>query len=379
MVEQPVERWRPGDAGDALVAVSNGWRADCLVELDHGRLGAYYVHQRPARELVLTAVLDRRLEPIASARRDLRTVGLVPGGAVVASRTAAGEWVLVVPLGVATAALWIISGAEVSADLDELTRAAERVRTMLFDGVDPYELDATLLHDCLAAGGALHPHLVAASRKHRLLALQADVSSPELLRLALMRTGLVRLSATTLGNAVMVLLADDADVRASAMEMLAAVTRQGLHVRGILSEALPAGKAVGRVREQLLVWLPMVERGALASAEAANSGFLLEQLRAPLAAAAALAKDPLANLDTASSRGVDFRHSLLCWLDAHGDFQRAAERDGVHINTMRYRVRRALELLGTDLADATERLEVHLRLRLTAPGISAVNTAMPAG
>jgi DNA-binding PucR family transcriptional regulator len=47
-----------------------------------------------------------------------------------------------------------------------------------------------------------------------------------------------------------------------------------------------------------------------------------------------------------------------------GNVAAAAERLGVHPNTLRYRLRRAVELSGLDLGDADERLVTELQLRL---------------
>jgi DNA-binding PucR family transcriptional regulator len=66
--------------------------------------------------------------------------------------------------------------------------------------------------------------------------------------------------------------------------------------------------------------------------------------------------DPLA--------GTDLGRSLLAYLDAFGDVRSAAAGLHVHPNTLRYRVRRACELSGLDLADPDQRLVAQLQLRL---------------
>lgn len=65
-----------------------------------------------------------------------------------------------------------------------------------------------------------------------------------------------------------------------------------------------------------------------------------------------------------AEHGTRFAHSVLAYLEAFGEVRAASEQLHVHPNTLRYRVRRAADLGGFDLADPTERLSVHLQLLL---------------
>jgi hypothetical protein len=56
--------------------------------------------------------------------------------------------------------------------------------------------------------------------------------------------------------------------------------------------------------------------------------------------------------------------TLRSYLDHLGDVSAAAAHLGVHPNTFRYRLRRAVETAGLDLADPVERLVAHLHLHL---------------
>jgi sugar diacid utilization regulator len=56
--------------------------------------------------------------------------------------------------------------------------------------------------------------------------------------------------------------------------------------------------------------------------------------------------------------------SLLAFLDAFGDVRAAADRLHIHPNTLRYRIRRAVEVSGITLDDPAERLLAQLQLRL---------------
>lgn len=65
-----------------------------------------------------------------------------------------------------------------------------------------------------------------------------------------------------------------------------------------------------------------------------------------------------------AEHGTGLARSLLAYLDAFGDVRAASDRLHVHPNTLRYRVRRASEITGIDLADPAERLNAHLQLLL---------------
>jgi hypothetical protein len=60
------------------------------------------------------------------------------------------------------------------------------------------------------------------------------------------------------------------------------------------------------------------------------------------------------------------RETLRAYLDCSGNVAEAARRLGVHANTLRYRVGRAVELSGLDLDDPDERLVTELQLRMPA-------------
>ena len=70
--------------------------------------------------------------------------------------------------------------------------------------------------------------------------------------------------------------------------------------------------------------------------------------------------------------GTAFAETLRVYLECWGDAAGAARRLNVHANTLRYRVRKLVELSGLDLQDADERFVTELQLRLhahrTGPG-----------
>ncbi|MFD8540254.1 PucR family transcriptional regulator [Streptomyces rubrogriseus] len=64
------------------------------------------------------------------------------------------------------------------------------------------------------------------------------------------------------------------------------------------------------------------------------------------------------------AHGSEYGASVGAYIDAFGDTGTAAQRLNVHPNTLRYRLRRARELFGVDLADPTLRLLADLGMRL---------------
>ncbi|MFE7041279.1 PucR family transcriptional regulator [Streptomyces atratus] len=66
------------------------------------------------------------------------------------------------------------------------------------------------------------------------------------------------------------------------------------------------------------------------------------------------------------AHGTEYSASVAAYLDAFGDTGTAARRLTVHPNTLRYRLRRARELFGIDLADPTVRLLADIGLRIAA-------------
>lgn len=66
--------------------------------------------------------------------------------------------------------------------------------------------------------------------------------------------------------------------------------------------------------------------------------------------------------------GTSYRESLCAFFTATGDVAAAARTLNVHANTLRYRIKRAVELFGLRLDDEDEQIALWLQLRLAAPG-----------
>lgn len=69
-------------------------------------------------------------------------------------------------------------------------------------------------------------------------------------------------------------------------------------------------------------------------------------------------------LQSDRDRDTHYVDTLRAFLDRFGDVINASADLGVHPNTFRYRLRRALDTAGIDLDDPVERLMAHLQLQL---------------
>jgi DNA-binding PucR family transcriptional regulator len=118
-------------------------------------------------------------------------------------------------------------------------------------------------------------------------------------------------------------------------------------------------------RRQVDAALPLVPVGTACSVSDVRAAAVVRHLGESLADLPDLGRDPLAALlEHDAQRGTCFTEALAAWLDAGCDVVRATEGLGWHGNTMRYRLRRAFDLLGTDFRDDPDaRLAVHVQLR----------------
>lgn len=76
---------------------------------------------------------------------------------------------------------------------------------------------------------------------------------------------------------------------------------------------------------------------------------------------------PLLTYD--AEQGTDLVHTLRVFLECSSSPTRAARALHVHVNTLRYRIGRASELLGVDLTEFTEQLDVYLALSAGHPHV----------
>jgi hypothetical protein len=264
------------------------------------------------------------------------------------------------------------------------------VRVLLFNHNSDFPSDLPRgLDDVLAA---LRGHRLASSAAATLLGLVDGEVGPE---------GLVPLDFPVGGARLVAVrpvrpagLVDDLSRR---RDIVAAVHRTG-HVAALVRD-VPRGVADDRALRQAIrlcvevarspaggpagistriddvASLPAAWRDALDAADlAADTGqrwlsaddvwaiLTLRRLRTAVSTAlpAAQPLHRLASYDT--SKGTDLARTVLIWLDSNQDTARAAQRLSLHPNTLRYRLRRAEEVGGLDLDDASQRLVAHLAL-----------------
>ena len=81
---------------------------------------------------------------------------------------------------------------------------------------------------------------------------------------------------------------------------------------------------------------------------------------------------PLLDYDRRTDAGLT--DTLREFLATGGSWNRTAESLHVHLNTVRYRIKRVEELLGRDLSSTSDRLDVYLALQ-SIPRSSATGAA----
>ena len=84
-------------------------------------------------------------------------------------------------------------------------------------------------------------------------------------------------------------------------------------------------------------------------------------------------------LDYDADHGTELVRSLRVFLDCSGSWTKAAEAMFVHVNSLRYRMRRVEELTGRDLGSLADQAALLLALRLADPAVPARGSAPPPG
>jgi hypothetical protein len=76
-------------------------------------------------------------------------------------------------------------------------------------------------------------------------------------------------------------------------------------------------------------------------------------------------------LDYDAGHGTELVRTLRVFLDCSGSWTKAAEAMFVHVNSLRYRMRRVEELTGRDLGSLADQAALLFALRLAGPGVLA--------
>lgn len=160
--------------------------------------------------------------------------------------------------------------------------------------------------------------------------------------------------------------------RAEAMaQRLVARAATGLRVSVRASVGLPVTSIgqVGRSRHEAdLVLLLLANRPTdtpvLSALDARSSLALLELAQVFRDSPRLQSQQARDVLEFDQRRGTDYAKTLRTYLDCARDSATTAERLSVHQNTLRYRLRRAHELFGVDLANPEDTLTLWLGLRV---------------
>ncbi|MGK4580602.1 PucR family transcriptional regulator [Kitasatospora sp. HPMI-4] len=161
-----------------------------------------------------------------------------------------------------------------------------------------------------------------------------------------------------------------ATVRSWAQEVVAAAGEHlGIRLRAAIGSTVDGLAAVPESRAQADRILDAMGRGGVDLDVAAlidvQAEVLVSEVLALLQDRQGL-RDPrlLALTEYDRRHGTRLAESVLAWLDAFGEVRVAADSLHIHPNTLRYRVRRAEQLTGIDLAQPQQRLLAMLQLRL---------------
>ena len=339
--QQPIETvvGQVASCAEDLAALVGG----CLVESADGRLVTHRITGPDVAPAVLSALLAGDTRPLQASLTRPRTTCLLPSGPVVEGTLGdSAQRIAHVRLR-SGGSIWLLPATDRPLALERVLPAVQRLDELLVCSADD--------------GGDVTPWLdgeeeLPAELAGRTLRL-ARVDAPGVPLHALLR-------AITCGpavrhrGAVYVVLADRALPEPELDRPMRVVV------------SAPTTDLV-RARRQVDAALPAVPLGSCRTVAQVRSTVVLRHLAGALASLPDLGEDPLAELIAHDDRrGGDLAGTLLAWLDAGGDVVRTAELLGVHSNTLRYRLRRIGELVGTDLRyDAAIRLELHLRLAST--------------
>lgn len=113
--------------------------------------------------------------------------------------------------------------------------------------------------------------------------------------------------------------------------------------------------------------------GAAPAYDESWDDIVLRRLRIATRVGRAPQRGPIAELRRHdAARGTRYVDTLRAWLAAQGDLPEAAERLGVHENTVRYRLRKMSELTVLDLTDGRKRLAMTIELAATDDDTTAL-------
>lgn len=353
----------------------------CLIEAADGRLVGHHLLSTSVPTCVTEAVLAKSILPVQRASGQRTTFGLVPGGPV--QRVAVDGWPgpgYVVPLLAAEVAIgwwWLLCGSKRRVSTDNLARGAQALARSAIVGDDETATDSEVL-SVLWSADPNHCHSpILRSAQLWVVAVVGPDSVPTIQVLRAVRRAAAGMTAKPVAHTavqhdgvIYLLLGTAAAVDAVAINkhIEAVVGSAGdllrCPLRASLGGSVATADQLPTVRAKADLALQVAPCGRCVTFESVRPAIVLARTAAALEEIPCAQHDPVRELLAYDVR----RHSelapaLLGWLDAHGDVVLVAAVLGVHHNTLRYRLRRATEVANVDLSDASQRLELHLRLR----------------
>jgi hypothetical protein len=179
-------------------------------------------------------------------------------------------------------------------------------------------------------------------------------------------------SVAAVGDTVyLVVPSPDLDARGRAVRLLTDLhTRLSRMVphRAMLSGRFFALSETAPTRSVVDELLSLSERrgwSSLTDSERVQASWRLEQFREVALAHPGLLQGPVMKVvDYDHTQGGELLPTLRAWFQSVGDARRTADLLGLHVNTVRYRLRRVEEIAGISLDDPDERLLAELQVRL---------------
>ena len=294
--------------------------------------------------------------------------------------------------GTALGMIWLAGHAgSLSPEADDALREAARIaalhlmRQRVTDDLDR-RVRGGMLQALLRGGGPVASTLerlgLATGAGFVVLAFEARIGAGALLiherlvNLVVMHLQAYRrqVAATALDGRVYVLVAseDDADrdaLRKTAQDCLSRA-HHALHVNLIagMGERVAGGEEIGaaRVSADRCVDLAGTVNEVVAF-EDVHGRVLVADVEAFVAEhRGACSRELRMLIDHDREHDTDYIPTLRAFLDVLGDAGAAATRLQVHVNTVRYRLRRIVEITGVELADSEARFALELQLRALA-------------
>lgn len=382
---EPSPRWlSPSSRLDALVDVLVADHGGAALVVDaSGRVVSHAWEAAPP-EVLVDCLVERSVAPLTRGLRQPRTVSADGHLRGVAYRHAQVGACLEIPLGTSSGdlgAVWFV-GQDLrwdEATIQAAVRSAASVACTALAAADGDPDPSGLLARDLLAGRV--PRRVDLRPGLRATAVVLEVRGMSQAELPLVLQQVVtslRLGGGPdddqhvlweRGRAYVVLLAPEersaVETRALVERIVArAVRAVGGELRVAVGPAWVALEDVPGARDvadQLLDLLPA--HLSCGFADELGAEVFLDGVKRRLAGLDYSGRDPLrALVEHDGRKGTQLVRSLKTWLDRFGDTQATAEALGVHPNTLRYRVERALAISGVDASNPAQRLALHLRL-----------------